>query len=242
MNKKRKIIIGDIHGCLIELKLLLNKLDFDVQQDDLICVGDLVERGPDSKGVVRFVRNNGRSVCGNHDYTLVKHYVRKKIDPKSTRVLSEDKQKVYDDLSIDDLEWLANLPKKLYFKEHNLLIIHAGVLPGIHPLQQAENIYMFCRFLHRETHKQIHLNKDYSQPIGSKFWTELYDNTIDIVYGHQVHNLSEPLIETNLCGAHTYGIDTGCCFGGKLSALVVDNHSGERYIEQVDAKQKYYDR
>ena len=245
MKNKRKIIIGDIHGCLTELKELLANLKFSIGTDDLICVGDLVERGPDSTGVVKFVRNFGQAVCGNHDHKMIKYHMHQKIlatnkNYKNPMYLSPDKQKVYDNLSDDDLEWLTALPKKLYIKEHNILVIHAGLMPRLHPLQQDENTYMYCRYLDEKTNKQVHLNKDFTQPTGSKFWTELYNYDIDVVYGHEVHSLDAPRIETNICGAKTYGIDTGCVFGGHLTALVIDNDSGNRYIKQIEAKQKYF--
>lgn len=250
MNNKsptsaRYIIPGDIHGCLPELIELMDKLKFDPSIDELICVGDLVERGPDSTGVVRYVQKNGTSVCGNHDIKMIKYYGHQKIlstnkQYKVPMYLSPEKQKVYDDLSVNDLEWLTTLPKKIYLKDQNLLIIHAGVMPYTHPMYQADNVYMYCRYLDSQTKKQVHLNKDFKRPDNSIFWTEVYQDDINIVYGHEVHDLHSPRIETNACGAVTYGIDTGCCFDGHLTALVIDKDSGKKYIEQVRAHHTYY--
>lgn len=67
-NNKRLVIIGDTHGRLITLKSLLDKISFDNTTDHLILAGDLVTKGPDSRGLVQFARDIGASaVRGNHD-------------------------------------------------------------------------------------------------------------------------------------------------------------------------------
>lgn len=225
---------------------MLDELKFNPAFDELICVGDLIERGPDSIGVIDYVKKHGTSVCGNHDYKMTKYYGNEQNkllnkQHKNPMYLSPDKQKIYDSLSTEQLEWLCSLPKKIFIKEQNLLIIHAGILPYMDPLYQPDNVYMFCRYVDSTTKKQIHLGKDFKQPENSIFWTGLYQDTIDIVYGHQVHSLETPLIQKNICGATTYGIDTGCCFGGHLCALVIDKKTGARYTKKVKSQNKYYE-
>lgn len=64
----RLIIIGDVHGCLSELKLLLLQCSYQKEKDKIVLVGDLVNKGPYSAGVIKFVREIGAScVRGNHD-------------------------------------------------------------------------------------------------------------------------------------------------------------------------------
>lgn len=243
--ESRYIIPGDIHGCLTELLELLDELKFNPMFDELICAGDLVERGPDSVGVIEHIMKYGTSVCGNHDHKMVKYYQHEKTklihkQYKNPMYLTPEKQILYDSLSIEHLEWLSTLPKKIHLEKHNLLIIHAGVLPDINPLYQPDNTYMFCRYVDATSKKQTHLGKDLKQPQNSVFWTELYNGTVDIVYGHQVHDLNEPSIQKNIYGATTYGLDTGCCFGGHLTALVVDKNSGVKYTKQVKSHNRYY--
>lgn len=73
-SKSRLIIIGDVHGCLDELKSLLNLCNYTHQQDILVFVGDLVNKGPSSAEVVKFVKNIGAlCVRGNHDDSALQH-------------------------------------------------------------------------------------------------------------------------------------------------------------------------
>lgn len=67
-------IVGDLQGCFDELQLLLQKVDFNPQQDELWLVGDLVARGDKSLECLRFVKSLGESakmVLGNHDLHLI---------------------------------------------------------------------------------------------------------------------------------------------------------------------------
>jgi predicted phosphodiesterase len=77
----RNIVIGDVHGCLAELVDLLAKLA-PAKDDQLIFLGDLVNRGPDSHGVVSLVRSlpNALSLLGNHELRLLQY--RKEREPK----------------------------------------------------------------------------------------------------------------------------------------------------------------
>lgn len=73
-SKSRLIIVGDVHGCLDELKSLLHLCSYSEEHDKLIFVGDLVNKGPSSAGVVKFVKNIGaQCVRGNHDDSALHH-------------------------------------------------------------------------------------------------------------------------------------------------------------------------
>ena len=79
-ENKRIIIFGDIHGCIDELNESLDSLKFDPSKDRLIFTGDLVDRGPDSGAVVRFVRLGGyECVCGNHDDKHIRYFKHAKM-------------------------------------------------------------------------------------------------------------------------------------------------------------------
>ena len=124
----RRIAIGDVQGCLTELKALLDRCEFDPLKDQLWFVGDLVNRGPDSLGVLRFVRalgENAKVVLGNHDLHLL------------AVAFGTGKRKLRDGDTLDDilhapdrdvlLEWLITRP--LAIAHESDLMVHAGVVP-----------------------------------------------------------------------------------------------------------------
>ncbi len=118
--------IGDVHGCHDALQRLVQHIRFDPTKDRLWFVGDLVNRGPDSLGVLRYIRSLGpsaRVVLGNHDVFLlgVSEGVAA-IRPKDTigDVLKADDR-------LDLIEWLRHQP--LHHREGSFFMIHAGLLP-----------------------------------------------------------------------------------------------------------------
>lgn len=240
----RIIIFGDIHGCLDELKISLEKLKYDNSKDRLIFVGDLVDRGPFSSETVKFIRKgNYECVCGNHDDKHIryhKHNLLKKENPnyKNPINLSEDKRNIFNNLNDEDLNWLTKLPKKIFIEEQNLLVIHGGVLPHMHPLYQPDNVYLYCRHIHKETYKMLKMGPDLKPPQNSIFWSNAYNGKFNIIYGHQVHHLKNPFITTNKLGIKTFGIDTGCVFGGHLTCMIIENN--EHRFFGIEAKEKYY--
>lgn len=120
--------IGDLQGCYRELRTLLDRLAFDPHADQLWFVGDLVNRGPDSLAVLRFVHDLGDAalvVLGNHDLHLLalaagnrKHAAKNTLDA----VLKEPDR---DDL----LDWLRQRPVLHHDAERGITLIHAGLPP-----------------------------------------------------------------------------------------------------------------
>jgi bis(5'-nucleosyl)-tetraphosphatase (symmetrical) len=244
MNYQRTIIYGDIHGCLDELMISLEQLKFDPAQDRLIFAGDLIDRGPDSGGVVNFAKNH-EAVCGNHDDKHIryhKHALIKRENPhyKNPVNLSEDKRRTHSQLSDDDLQWLGSLPKKIYLEKEHILVVHAGVLPFGSPFNQRPDVYMYCRYLHKDTYRMVNLGPDFKQSKDSVLWADVYDGDVNIVYGHNVHNKEYPYTTINKKGIKTWGLDTGCVFGGKLTAMIISNANIS--FHQTIAKMNYYKR
>ena len=118
--------IGDVQGCYEELQALLARLDFDPARDRLWFVGDLVNRGPGSLEVLRFVRGLGEKavvVLGNHDLHLLclaEGTAKKRADDTlDTLLAAADAPQL--------LEWLRHRP--LIHVEHQYAMVHAGLLP-----------------------------------------------------------------------------------------------------------------
>ena len=244
----RKILIGDVHGASEELKLLLDKVGYVQGTDEAYTLGDLTDRGPDSPGVVKFCRANGiKSVMGNHDAKLVRrwrHVVRKREEP-SYRIpmhYSQDQMDTIAALSDEDMQWIAELPHYLTFPEVNVVAMHAGMLPCIPLANQTKEILTMVRFIDIDGRKMLSLKyPDFSQPENSVFWAETYDGTADVVIGHSVVSLNGSIgAWDGLSTGRTYGIDTGVCFGGYLTAMILDTEKPKsREIVQVQALREY---
>jgi bis(5'-nucleosyl)-tetraphosphatase (symmetrical) len=121
-------VIGDIQGCYHCLQILLEKINFCSQTDRLWLVGDLINRGPRSLEVLRFIKSLGTTaqiVLGNHDLGLLIHWRNKHI-MKHTEFLDEI-------LSAPDaeelLDWLRKQPLMYSDKEKRIILVHAGLYP-----------------------------------------------------------------------------------------------------------------
>ncbi|MBK5965674.1 bis(5'-nucleosyl)-tetraphosphatase (symmetrical) [Thiocystis minor] len=120
--------IGDIQGCYLELRALLDRLAFDPQTDRLWFVGDLVNRGPDSLEVLRFVRDLGETalvILGNHDLHLLALAAGNTKHAKKSTLDAVLKAPDRDEL----LHWLRHRPLLHHDPERNLTLIHAGLPP-----------------------------------------------------------------------------------------------------------------
>jgi bis(5'-nucleosyl)-tetraphosphatase (symmetrical) len=119
--------IGDVQGCHDELQVLLEQIGFDASRDRLWFVGDLVNRGPKSLEVLRFVRSLGDcavTVLGNHDLHLVafaEGFWKKRADDTLDAVLAAPDR-------AELIEWLRTRP--LMHLEGGYAMVHAGLLPG----------------------------------------------------------------------------------------------------------------
>jgi bis(5'-nucleosyl)-tetraphosphatase (symmetrical) len=122
--------IGDIQGCYQSLLKLLDSFSFDARRDELWLVGDLVNRGPDSLGVLRTVKGLGASavtVLGNHDLHLLTvaagHRKPHRQDTLGGVLDAPDRDEL--------LAWLRARP--LVVRDGDLLLVHAGLLPSWTP-------------------------------------------------------------------------------------------------------------
>lgn len=205
----RTIIIGDVHGCLDELSALLKTLE--VQSSDRIYfVGDLVARGPQSKGVVKLARKLD-AVCarGNHEAKLLTAYSPNNKDGKEVdlSVLGKMHREVAEQLDKSSWKWLSETPIWIDLPEHDLRIVHAGVHPHL-PIEQTP-IDVILRL------RGLGHNGAPSFARESDPWARVYWGPPHVIFGH--HALPEPQIFQ-----WATGIDTGCVYGGGLTAMVLN--------------------
>jgi len=230
--KGKTIIVGDIHGCIDELNELIEKVNYDPKTDRLILLGDLVDRGPDSVAVVRRARELGlECVMGNHEHKFVKWF-----RSQGSRVDVYDRRDYYANLDDQDINYIMNMPTAIELDD--VIIVHAGLKPGIPLSSQSKDDMMYLRYTddNRKFISLKKINKLGKEAVGAKYWTEFWTGPKSVVYGHNVYSFDEPLIEKRGSDVTCYGIDTGCCFGGHLTALIWET----KEIIQVQAKRAYY--
>lgn len=228
MSTDRTIFIGDVHGTIDEFREILQLVDVKSPNVRVICLGDLNDRGPDSVGCIRLAKElNLECIRGNHEDRLIKWLHNN--GPKSSK-------NYYDQLSKDDISYIENMPS--YIELDAVIAVHAGVKPNIPMPQQRKDDLMYIRYTDKDRRfislKKI--NKHGKEELGAMFWTEFGPFNKNIVYGHNVHSLTDIRIDRYDNGTAAYGIDTGCCFGGNLSALLWET----KEIVQVKAKKIYY--
>jgi len=242
----RTIFIGDIHGCLDELESLIQRLAIE-SSDRVFCAGDFMDRGPNPAGCVQLARALGfASVLGNHEEKHLRwrrHEQRRAADPSYQNPMrSLHPQSVVDSAALtdEDIAWLAALPVVLH-PLPGWVLVHGGLFPKLTIEQQLrrKDKLIRLRWLDAEG-DSAPLDDDTATdgPAGSQPWMVAYDGPDNVVYGHAVHSLSRPRVDTQAHGTRTLGIDTGCVFGGSLTALVIDD-AGREEIVQVRAKLQY---
>jgi len=130
--------VGDVQGCFEPLTALLEKINFDVNRDQLWFTGDLVNRGPDSLAVLRFVRGLGNSaitVLGNHDLHLLAlasgHTKQKRRDTLKNILAADDRDEL--------LDWLRTRPLLHRDARLGYTMVHAGLVPQW-SLEQAQQL------------------------------------------------------------------------------------------------------
>jgi bis(5'-nucleosyl)-tetraphosphatase (symmetrical) len=209
---KNIVVYGDIHGCLDEFKKLRKKVD--LKPDDLeISVGDFLNKGPYSIETFHYILNhNIKAILGNNEVKTIKQYKRyKKEGKKYLKSLRQFEIDTILKVTKNELKLLQSLPH--YLKFSNLTIVHGGVMPDT----------VLSEKLDKKSQKVVtllrYVNKDL-EPIPwsdfdgrYKFWTELYKGHEGfVVYGH--HPFEEPRVDK-----FSLGIDTGCVYGKKLTAV-----------------------
>lgn len=237
----RTVIVGDLHGCRAELETLLARVAFGAG-DRLVAVGDLVARGPDPGGVIDLlVSVGGRAVRGNHEDRLLRHRARAGLDgSKATpgdepgdRPLGSAHRAVVDALAPRHWAYLASLPLWIDLPDLGVRVVHAGVVPGVLIEKQKPRTLMYVRCL-GPTGKPV-------EQRGAALWGARYEGPPHVLFGHNA--LPEPQIHR-----HATGIDTGCVYGNRLTAMVLPDGAGpparedrQSALVSVPARRAYAD-
>ena len=233
-------IVGDVHGCMEELVQLTQKLGYETTDGEdgwqvrhpdgrrLVFVGDLVDRGPDSPAVVRFVQSvvssgAGFCVAGNHDVKLARALMGK--DVKVTHGLERSLEQLEGstgDAKRNIAQFLDGLVSHFVMDDGKLVVAHAGLSEELQGRSSAR-VRTFA--MYGETTGET---DEFGLPVRYN-WAQSYRGKAMVVYGHTPVPEAEWLNNT-IC------LDTGCVFGGKLTAL----RYPEKELVSVPAAREYY--
>jgi protein phosphatase len=224
-------LIGDVHGCGSELETLLGRLGWEgtthPEGRTAVFVGDLVDRGPDTPGVLRRVMamaEAGSALCvaGNHEAKLVRAL--RGAPVRTTHGLAESLEQLArepEEFRVAVADYMAGLPYQLVLDDGRLVVAHAGLREDLHG-QDSPRARSFALYGDTTGQRDAH-----GLPVRLP-WQRSYRGEAAVVYGHTP--VTEAVwVNNTLC------LDTGVVFGGRLTAL----RYPEREIVDVPAERQW---
>lgn len=200
LDGKRYLIVGDIHGCLDELLQLLDEREFDLINDVLISIGDVVDRGPKSREALEFCKSlpNFYGIMGNHDDKCIRYFKGAKV--KTNYGLDKTIEQFPDGMPTEMLAFMESFSHIL--KTPVGYLVHAGLDPllPIEKQQARDCIYM-----------RYYGGDSYFDEEEGQYWFKLWPKETKVFFGHEVN-------PKGFIPEHTVSLDGGCCFGEYLKA------------------------
>ncbi|MER6653965.1 polynucleotide kinase-phosphatase [Streptomyces sp. NPDC000971] len=229
-------IIGDIHGCSSELDTLLGKLGYEngshPEGRTAVFVGDLVDRGPDSPGVLRRVMSmvsSGDALCvpGNHENKLGRYLKGRKVQHShglaETVLQLEREDAEHPEFREEVADFIDGLVSHYVLDGGRLVVCHAGLPEKYHGRTSGR---VRSHALYGDTTGET---DEFGLPVRYP-WAEEYRGAAAVVYGHTPVPTAS-WVNNTLC------LDTGAVFGGKMTAL----RWPEREIVDVPAERVWYE-
>lgn len=207
----RTVVIGDIHGCYDELVELISTLEEEGEYkkgvDKLVFLGDYIDRGDNSRLVIEFIQNlqknndNVIALMGNHEDMLLGYL--DDNDPNWTLngyVSTMNSYEGFEKQFKRDVQWIRTLP--LYHEDEYFIFVHAGIDPYKPMKKQNRNTLLWVR------EPFIYNARPYKK---------------QVIFGHTpTAHLSEEWKPVRTY-ADNIDIDTGCVYGGALTAMILDD-------------------
>lgn len=209
----RRIVVGDLHGCYDELIELLEKIGIG-DDDRVICVGDLITKGPKSKEVLELFMTDARfsTVIGNHDLALRRKWNGEDIELKAAQKEAHKELRAEKDAYAS---FFNRMPFVIDLETH--LVVHAGLRPNIELYSQTTGDLTRLRTL----------GPDRESDEGTP-WYHVYHGDKIVLFGHW------PAPEPRR-GRKAIGLDTGCVYGYNLTAYIIES---DEFVT-VKAKRSY---
>ena len=203
----RTIIVGDVHACSRELSALLQRVAFARGVDRLVLVGDVLVRGPDPLRTLDLLRDLGAaSVRGNHENKLLSA---RGTDGhlRSDARLGGEHERVARMLRDEDWRTIEAMPLWLDLPAHGVRVVHAGVIPGTSVERTPPEALMTMRTIDAR-------GRWSDKERAGDLWGASYVGPPHVVFGHNARPGAQ---------LHPWatGVDTGCVYGGDLTAVVL---------------------
>ena len=231
-SSNRILVIGDVHGCLEELQLLVQKAihkhNNGQQFKAIILVGDLCNKGPYSAEVIRYVRsqsmenNNWFCVRGNHDDRALLAAL------GHVDICNKPRYQWVKELSDEDVEWMSKLPYTIRIPasmllvdedakqvKQDVIIVHAGLDPAVELEKQTIDTMVTVRLI-----------EEYG--IKPSLWSKIWSGPELVIFGHDAKRGLQN-------EKFAIGLDSGCVYGGKLSGIILP----EQEMVSVDAVREH---
>ena len=213
---KRRLFVGDLHGCLEELNDLLEVFQFNQKKDTLFSVGDILGKGPHVEALLYRLKSlNTTIVRGNHDEALL-HYSR--LSPE----MRQPHQQAYlDSLGKNPSLWLEEVSSWPYYWEmEDILLVHGGLSPLQPPSQTDPKILMNIRTWDG-------IGQDLKSESNPPWFDFIHPQKL-IIFGHwaKMGKVNRPFFK---------GLDTGCVYGNQLTGYCPE----EDLFYQVPSKKAY---
>lgn len=224
-RSSRLIFIGDIHGCIDELRELLERVG-PAGDDVVVSVGDMVNKGPAPAKCLDLWRQRGyRAVQGNNEVKLLEQARRfRRFFARQNRDVLRRK---------DLLDYIASWPRVLDFPRQGVTAVHGGFLPDMEVTPESvalhRDLVHHLRWIRRTSDGWSSVPKKEKKK-DDVLWAEKWNGDRFVVYGHT------PL-QTPRFDARALGLDTGCVYGRTLTAAIRD---GDRWeTVSVPARRAY---
>ena len=229
-------MVGDVQGCARELEDLLAAIRFERGRDELVCAGDMINRGPESLATLRlWLDVDGRAVLGNHDvYALCARSGRwpRKHDRLQALFEAPDADELF--ARLRSLPVLLHLPTPDHAPKRDAWVVHGGVHP------QWTNLHAAADQLNAGRHDDDWLESEPVRfatsvrcctedgrrskwdaapegcPAPFRPWDDFYRGDALVVHGHWARR-------GHYRGRRTIGLDSGCVYGGVLTAWCQDD-------------------
>ena len=215
---QKTLIVGDIHGCHAEFMALLDKASLTAD-DEIIAVGDIVDRGPDTVRVLEFFQKekNARSLLVNHERKHIRSF-QGKVRPALSQLIT--RRQIGEERYPDMCAFMDSFVRFLELPE--AILAHGFFEPNIPLSDQKEDVLIGA------ISGDIYLKQTYDRP-----WYEHYEKDKPIIVGHLDYSRNgQPFIYQD----RVFCIDTGCCHGGNLTGLLLPDF----HLISVKSRKDYW--